>query len=347
MEILALDLGKYKTAFCKYNSMNGEHEFGKVVTTAQQIHDLIVDRGPERIVLEICPAAGWVVDIARGLDKEVEVANSLHEAWRWKNVKRKNDKEDALKLAKLSAMNQLPTVHIPEYPIRQQRALIQYRHKLTVRRTQIKNSIRAIFVREGLETPKGKELWTKAGVAWLAEEACPIEEVCDVYQLWQGQLHTELQMLDSVTKAIESVEAKLNKLAAGNQDIQRLQTVTGVGPRLAEALVAFLDDPHRFKSSKQVGSYVGLTPRQYQSGLSDRQGKISGQGNKLLRTLLVEISWISLRYNPWVKQTYDRLLRDSPSRKNIAITAVARKLLVRCWAMLRDRQDWRYGKEAA
>ena len=134
---------------------------------------------------------------------------------------------------------------------------------------------------------------------------------------------------------------------ATNQDIQRLQTIAGVGPRLAEALVAFLDDPHRFKSSKQVGSYVGLTPRQYQSGLSDRQGRISGQGNKLLRTLLVEISWISLRYNPWAKETYDRLVRGSPSRKNIAIVAVARKLLVRCWAMLRDKQDWRYGKEAA
>ena len=160
-------------------------------------------------------------------------------------------------------------------------------------------------------------------------------------------LHTELQMLGSVGKAIESVETKLNELAATNQDIQRLQTVAGVGPRLAETLVAFLDDPHRFKSGKQVGSYVGLTPRQYQSGLSDRQGRISGQGNKLLRTLLVEISWISLRYNPWARETYDRLLRGSPSRKNIAIVAVARKLLVRCWAMLRDQQDWRYEKEVA
>ena len=71
-----------------------------------------------------------------------------------------------------------------------------------------------------------------------------------------------------------------------------------MGSRLAEVLVAFLDDPHRFKSSKQVGSYVGLTPRQYQSGLSNHQGRISVQGNKLLRTLPVEISWISLRCHP-------------------------------------------------
>ncbi len=76
-------------------------------------------------------------------------------------------------------------------------------------------------------------------MAWLAQQAFPIEEVSDVCQLWQEQLYTELQMLHSVIKAIESVEKKLNKLAASNQDIQRLQTVAGVGPRLAKALVAF------------------------------------------------------------------------------------------------------------
>jgi len=73
----------------------------------------------------------------------------------------------------------------------------------------------------------------------------------------------------------------------------------------------------------------------------DRQGKISGQGNKLLRALLVEISWLGLRHNSWLRRTYQRLLRGSPSRKKIAITAVARKLLVRCWVMLRDGQPWR------
>ncbi|MGB2863603.1 MAG: hypothetical protein WBC05_09795 [Sedimentisphaerales bacterium] len=65
------------------------------------------------------------------------------------------------------------------------------------------------------------------------------------------------------------------------------------------------------------------------------------QGNKLLRNLLVEACWMSLRYNPWARDTYNRLLRGSPSRKKIAITALARKLVVRCWVMLRDEQDWK------
>ncbi len=148
-------------------------------------------------------------------------------------------------------------------------------------------------------------------------------------------------MLSLVSKAIKKVEKKLDKIGVSDARIQKLQTISGVGPRLSETVVAFLDDLKRFQNSKQVGSYAGLTPKQYQSGQMERQGRISGQGNKLLRNLLVEVCWVSLRYNPWARDTYNRLLRGSPSRKKIAITALARKLVVRCWVMLRDEQDWK------
>ena len=72
----------------------------------------------------------------------------------------------------------------------------------------------------------------------------------------------------------------------------------------------------------------------------DHQGRISGAGNKVLRSLLVEVCWLGLRHNKWMNETYHRILRGSKSRKKIAITAVARKLLVRCWAMMRDKKNW-------
>ena len=128
MNILALDIGKFNTVYCDYICETGEHEFGKVKTNPQAIHDLIVDKEPERVVMEVCEIAGWIVDVASALGKETETANTSHDAWRWKNVKKKNDKEDALKLAKLSAMNQLPTVHIPAKQVREMRSLIKYRH---------------------------------------------------------------------------------------------------------------------------------------------------------------------------------------------------------------------------
>lgn len=341
MSILAMDLGKYSTVFCDYNSINNEHTFGQVKTTPQAIHDLIVDRNPEKVVMEVCHIAGWIVDIARTLDKATEVANTTHDAWRWKNVKKKNDKEDALKLAKLSAMNQIPTVHIPDKEIREKRALIKYRQRLVKHRVSIKNAIRAIFSREGISLPTKKGGWSQEGLQWFKGHAKPLSKICNVTELWRGQLYDELVQYESVTASLRNVETKLNNLGACDERIKRLQTIAGVGPRLAETVVAFLDDPTRFKNSKQVGSYAGLAPRQYQSGQMDHQGKTGGRGNKLLRNMLIQICWASLSCNPWSRETYKRLLRGSSSRKKIAIVGLARKLLVRCWVMLRNDEDWK------
>ena len=79
------------------------------------------------------------------LGVEVKVANPTNDAWKWKNVKRKTDRDDALKLAQLTTLNQLPTVYMPKKDVRLWRQLINYRNSLVRRRTAIKNSIRAIF----------------------------------------------------------------------------------------------------------------------------------------------------------------------------------------------------------
>lgn len=76
-----------------------------------------------------------------------------------------------------------------------------------------------------------------------------------------------------------------------------------------------IDNPRRFRSGKQVASYVWLTPRQHQSSKQDRHGRISRMGNNLLRALLVEIAWIGLRFNPWMREVYERVRRGSLIRK--------------------------------
>ena len=339
MDILAMDLGKSKTVFCEYDSKSAEHKFGKVKTSPQQIHDLLVEKVPDRVVFEICSAAGWIYDIAKALNLEIEVANPSHQGWRWKKLKRKTDRDDALKLAQLSAMKQLPLVHVPNKAVRQKRSLIGYRRKLVERRTQIKNSIRALLDREGLSMPGGRAGWSQLALQKLKSMAVPISEISNDC-LWRGQLWMELLQLEHIEHGLAEVTSALDSLGKKDTAVQRLQSIPGVGPRLSEAIVAYLDSPGRFDNGKQVGSYAGLTPKQYQSGSMDRQGRISGHGNVLLRSLLVEVSWLGLRHNKWMNETYHRILRGSQSRKKIAITAVARKLLVRCWAMMRDEKDW-------
>lgn len=341
MNILAMDLGKNNTVICNYDSETGKHKFGKVKTLPQEIHDILIENVPDRVVFEIGALAGWVYDIATALKIEVQVANTSHQAWRWKNTKKKNDRMDALKLAQLSAMNQLSLVHIPRHEVRQKRALIQYRQSLVKRRTQIKNNIRSILERQGYHKllPSGKNGWSQKSVEMLSKMSIEFSR-CDMGNLWKGELNLELRQLEAIENCINETEKKLDKLAEGDENIKVLQSIKGVGARLSEALAAFVDEPERFKTGKQVGSYIGLTPRQYQSGQMDHQGKISGAGNKVLRSLLVEVCWLGLRHNKWMNETYHRILRGSKSRKKIAITALARKLLVRCWAMMRDGKNW-------
>src|SRR4030042_3989477 len=278
MNILAMDLGKNKTVVCFYDSNSGKHKYDKSVTSPSSIHDVSVKYSPDRVVFEVCSAAGWVHDIASALGIEVQVANTNHEAWRWKNVKIQNDRSDALKLAQLSAMNQLPVVHIPKRPVRQKRTLIQYRHGLIKRRTQIKNNIRAVLDKEGCKMADRRSGWSVGSIKRLTEMSLHLEE-CGIDNLWRGQLKVELGILDAVERCIAQVEKKLDALGENDKDVQLLQTVCGIGPRLAEVIAAFIDEPQRFKSGKQVGCYAGLTPRRYQSSDTDRQGKISGAGN--------------------------------------------------------------------
>src|SRR5947208_12593816 len=161
MKILALDIGKYKSVGCDYEAETGRHSFATVATTPQALHDLIVALEPDRVVIEICSIAGWVCDLVRTLGIEIQVANTSEEMWRWRKVKQKNDRRDALKAAQLSAVNQLREVYVPEKETRQWRALINYRQQLVGRRTQIKNHIRDLLQREGELLERGTKAWTE------------------------------------------------------------------------------------------------------------------------------------------------------------------------------------------
>lgn len=195
--ILAIDLGKFNSVACDYDTTTGTHTFTTLPTRPQAMHDLLVDRDPERLVIEVGSASGWVKDLAEVLGIAVQVANPNHEAWRWKNIKRKTDKDDALKLAQLPVMDQLPTVQLPGAGVRQWRSLIAYHATLVGRRTAIKNSIRAILDRQGIHHPSGKRGWTKQSLATLGLLAYPMEKV-EPDELWRGQLDIELRALEQV-----------------------------------------------------------------------------------------------------------------------------------------------------
>jgi transposase len=341
MRILALDLGKYKTVVCVYESETGAYRFVTILTNPQVLHDLLVELEPDRVVIEICSIAGWVGDLVRTLGIELQVASTNDERWHWRKVKQKNDRRDALKLAQLSARQELSLVYVPQTEVRQWRALIAYRQHLVQRRTKIRNRIRELLLREGQLLPRHRSAWTQAGMAVLVAMSQPLAEVA-MNELWRGELALELAQYEAVQTQIVELVAKLDALGAANHQVRLLQSVSGVGPRLAEAVVAMFDDPKRFRRGAAVSSYVGMVPKQFDSGETERLGHITRHGNRLVRSLLVEVAWCALRHNPWARETYQRISGGKKSRKKIAIVAVGRKLLVRCWAMLRDDTPWHW-----
>lgn len=346
MKILALDLGNFKSVACIFETSTTAHEFETIVSSKEAVRELVQRRRPDRVVIEVCPLAGWVCDVVRELGVELQVASTNDAAWRWRNVKRKSDRRDGLKLAHKAALGELKLVHLPERELRQWRALINYRQQLVRRRTRIKNHLRALLVRENLLWPRGKRGWTQEALEKLEQWSLPLSEV-EGGELWRGQLGVELKALQATAMQIQEVEKKLDQIGKANERVQLLRTAAGVGPRLAEAFVAIIDDPQRLKNSKEVGPYLGLVPKQWQSGETDRLGHITRHGSRVLRSLLVEASWAGLRYNPWMRETYERVKRGSKARRKIAIVAVARRLSIRCWAMLRDDAPWRDALPAA
>jgi transposase len=275
--ILAIDLGKYKSVACLYRA-GGEPAFATVASNPEALLRLGERHQPAVVVVEACLLAGWVHDLFANAGFACKVANTAAEAWKFKHTKRKTDKDDALRLAQLEALGQLPAVAVPDPPTRQWRQLIAYRQKLVSQRVRLQNRVRALLVSRGLPQPMGHRAWTEEGLALLDDLARPLAE-CQPSDAWRGLLALSLAEYRNLLGLIDQTEASLDALGTSDERVRRLRTIPGVGPRTAEAVVAYLGDAKRFSSGKEVSAYAGLVPRQHQSGECDRRGRITRRGH--------------------------------------------------------------------
>ena len=339
MKILGIDLGKYNSAACLFDTQSNDTLFFSFKSFASEFTDLLSQTQPEQVVIEACSISGWVYDLCQAEGFDTIVANPTQEAWYWKNVKRKTDKDDALKLTKLAALGQLSPVYVPPAESRQYRQLVKYRKRLVGQTNKAQNTIRALFNQQGISIPSGSRAWTVSGIEQLQRYAKTLSD-CSLLSLWQGQIDLELNRLDALWEQLHLVDTKLTEIAKQDARVQLLESIPGVGRKTAEVVVAYIDDPKRFKNARQVGAYAGLVPRQHQSGDMNRMGKITRRGPRLLRSALVEASWVMLRYNSWAADLYQRLCGGQKTRRKQAIVAVARKLLVLCWTLLKKQEPW-------
>jgi transposase len=289
---------------------------------------------PDRF--EVCYEAscgyGHYHDLLRPLAARVLVAHpgQLRLIFRSKN---KNDRNDAERLAKLLYLGETPTVHVPSLEVRTWRELINCRSQVIAKRTRAKNTVRALLRSAGVTPPKQPGLWTKKGLAWLRQLALPTAS----QQLRRDLL---LEEIETLLRQVRRIEQELNRQAQRTAAVARLRSIPGVGMRTAEAVAAFVDDPHRFRNAKAVGRYFGLVPCQDQSGDRNRLGHITREGAPVVRQLVAEAAWQALRRSPTVRAYFERVERGDPQRKKIALVATAHYLVRVMWALLKRGTLW-------
>jgi transposase len=249
-------------------------------------------------------------------------------------AKRKCDRVDGEKLAKLLYLDAVPAVHVPGVDVRAWRGLINYRRKLVGRRAAAKTQVRAFLRGLGTDDDVPRGLWTTKGIEWL--KGLAMASGADGVRR-----DVMLDDLEELGERIAKVEAELDRIAADHPGVALLRTIPGVGPRTAEAFVAHVDDVRRFARVKQVGCYFGLVPCQDASADRNRLGHITKDGPAGARWLLAEAAWQGRRRSGTIRAFFERVMRGDPDRKKVALVATAHYLVRVMAAMLRTGEAWR------
>jgi transposase len=216
-----------------------------------------------------------------------------------------------------------PRLWMPDREQRDLRQLVLHRHKLVEIRSRVKNELQHLALNKGMQ--RKAKLWSQAGQKMLRELPLKPWAACR-----REDLLGRLAMLD---QQIGQLDTAVAQAAEENPQSKLLMTQPGVGPNTALAYVLTMGDVSRFGRGKQVASYLGLIPREESSGGRQKLGAITKQGNRMLRSLLVEAAQIAVRYDPQFRQQYLHRCHQKP--KGVAKVAAARKLAVRLYWMLR------------
>ena len=242
--------------------------------------------------------------------------------------KTKTDRRDARHRLDLLQHDRFPTVWIPDPDTRDRRALIAHRVRLVRMRTMVKNGLQAIALNQRLALHSA--LWTQRGLTQLKALALPPHTT--------RRRDDSLALLAWLTTRIDQLDAHIAAVASADPRVQLLLTHPGVGPLTALTTVLVLGPLARFPDSKHVVSYVGLAPAVHASADKQRLGKITKQGNALLRWVLGQAAPLAARKDDDLRRRYFSVMhrRGRPKAK----VALARKLLVRLYIMLRDQIDY-------
>jgi transposase len=339
---VGLDLGDRTSHYCILDEAGNVVSRGSAVTSEPGLQAVFGKMPTSRVALEVGSHSPWVSRLLMASGHEVIVANA-RKVRLIAEARKKNDRLDAEQLARLARVDPAllaPIRHRGE-EAQGDLAVVRARAALVEARTKLVNAAR------GLAKPFGKRL-----------KKCDADQVGEGLAKGLGEqlertLRPMLKAITEMTKQIDEYDAQIEQIAKRYPELKLLKQVYGVGTLVGLTYMLTVDDPQRFGKSREAGSYFGLNPAERDSGNQKPQLGISKEGDRLVRTLLVQAAHCNLR-----KGAPDSDLREwglelskrgGKNAKKRAVIAMARKLAVllhRLWVR-GEVYDPHYNRKAA
>jgi transposase len=331
MHYCGLDLGKKSSRFCIVDGKRKIVREGNVRNRASELMPVFGKLSKMRIAIEASTKAFWIADRLRELGHDPVVVDP----GRTKAIGAaliKHDKLDARVLASLCAADVLAVVDQPSEAQRMARMPVVVRDGLVRCRVQLVTMVRSILDSEGIEVPS-------SATGRFVDRV--VDDVWDeLPEKIQSAIEPALNAIHMLSEQIDDCSRQLKESMENDEDAQLLMTVPGVGPVVAACFLLAVRDPSRFKTGRQVGAYLGLVPSLYQSGQTNRRGRITKHGNRQARWALTVAANVLLRSrSPSALREWGRELVTRIGRKK-AVVALARKLAAVMWAMWRNKQTF-------
>ena len=280
-----------------------------------------------RVGMEASGQARWFERLLAELNIELWIGDATEIA-RKRERKQKTDRQDAQHILRLMLKDDFPQIWVPSWENRDLRQLLWHRHRMVQARTRIMNQLQSVALNEGIRSKK--RLWREKGRGQL--ESLRLAP-------WASRRREDLlELLDRLNPKIAELSQAIEQEVEKCPEARRLRTHPGVGPLTALAFVLIIGKPDRFQCGKQIAAYLGLVPLEDSSGNRRRLGHITKQGSSMLRFLLVEAAQVTARSLPEWRSKYVHLTMRRG--RKIAKVAMARKLAVRLYWMM--RKDWDY-----
>jgi len=330
MLYVGLDVHSRQSSLCILNSAGGT--VNQIQLTGPRA--AVVDRlrqldQPFSICYEASCGYGHLYDALRPLAHHVAVAHSGKLRLIY-GSKRKNDRVDAAKLAKLLLLDMVPPVHVPSIDVRAWRSLIMLRQRVLTLVVRCKNQIRGVLREHDIVGAKW--LWSKKQLAWL--------ESLELHPVAKLRLELAVGEFKSLQEKIKRIERELQKYADVHPAVKLLMTIPGVGIRTAETFVAWVDDIGRFRNNRQLGSYFGLVPCQDASADKNRLGHITRDGPPVMRKLICEATWTAIKRCDVFNAFFERVVGGKHERRKIALVATMHRMIKVMGAMLRSGEAY-------